>query len=222
MTALRKESDDKKTALDELAAKMTEAGITDNVHSSLTVDDVAKFHQSLEDAIVKRETAYNEELKRQEDMEAKRVAFAEKANAFLELVKENRAALEGVKNEDPVAAIEEVQKLYDEKKPLDAALAECAAIDTELRSMKVTDNKHTPHTMGSLNRKLAAHQKFYENLLAALQEEKMISIVRVNVRLRWPRRRRLRLFALSMLRTRPSSLSGLMLSVRPLRVFLRS
>lgn len=174
MTALRKESDDKKAALDELAAKMTEAGVTENVHSSLTVDDIAKFHQSLEDTIVKRETAYNEELKRQEDMEAKRVAFAEKANAFLELVKENRAALEAVKSDDPVAAIEEVQKLYDEKKPLDAALAECASIDAELRSMKVTDNKHTPHTMGSLNRKLTAHQKFYENLLSALQEEKMM------------------------------------------------
>jgi len=174
MTALRKESDDKKAALDELAAKMTEAGITENVHSSLTVEDIAKFHQSLEDTIVKRETAYNDELKRQEEMEAKRVAFAEKANAFLELVKENRAALEGVSNEDPVAAIEEVQKLYDEKKPLDAALAECAAIDAELRSMKVTDNSHTPHTMGSLNRKLTAHQKFYENLLSALQEEKMM------------------------------------------------
>jgi len=107
-------------------------------------------------------------------MEAKRVAFAEKANAFLQLVQDNRAALEGVKNEDPVAAIEEVQKLYDDKKPLDAALAECAAIDVELRSMKVTDNKHTPHTMGSLNRKLTAHQKFYENLLGALQEEKMM------------------------------------------------
>lgn len=174
MGALRKESDDKKAQLDELAAKMTEAGITENVHSSITVDDVAKFHQTLEDAIAKREAAYNEELKRQEEMEAKRVAFAEKANAFLELVQQNRAALEGVQHEDPVAAIEEVQKIYDEKKPLDAALAECAAIDTELRSMKVTDNKHTPHTMGSLNRKLVAHQKFYENLLGALQEEKMM------------------------------------------------
>jgi len=174
MAALRKENDDKKAQLDELAAKLTEAGVTENVHSSIVPEDIQKFHQTLEDAIAKREAAYEEELKRQEAMEEKRVAFAEKANAFLELVKENRAALEAVKSDDPVAAIEEVQKVYDEKKPLDAAIAECASIDAELRSMKVTDNKHTPHTMGSLNRKLAAHQKFYENLLAALQEEKMM------------------------------------------------
>jgi len=175
MAELRKESDEKKGELDALAGKMTEAGVTENVHSSTTPEDVEKFHQNLEDAIAKREKVYADELAHQEALEAKCVEFAEKANAFLELIQKNREELEAIDSEaDPAAAMEKAKEVYDEKKPLDAALAELQTLDNEARSMKMTENPHTPHTMGSLNRKLVAHQKFYENLIKAMEEEKMM------------------------------------------------
>lgn len=173
---IARENDERKAALDALAAKLTEAGVTENVHTSLTPENVAADHQTLADALAKREAAYAAELERQEKMEAKREEFAAAVKAFLDLVSESHAALEKISGDDPVKCSEEAHALYGEdtaaRKAIADALAACVQADADQKEAGVVENKKTPHTVASLNRKLAAHNKYYENLLAALDEEK--------------------------------------------------
>jgi len=175
---LTHESDERKAALDELASKLAAAGVTENVHTSLSPENIATDHQTLADALAKREAAYAEELERQEKMEAKREEFAAKVKAFLDLIAESRAALEKIAGDDPAKCAEEAQSVYGEEAParkaIADALAACVQVDAESKELGVTENKKTPHTVASLNRKLAAHNKYFENLLAALREEQSL------------------------------------------------
>ena len=173
---IRADNDAKRDELAALDASMKEAGVTDNVHSSQTLSDIERFHGNLEDGLAKREKDYAAELERQQKMEAARVAFAEKAAAFVEALDANMKELEEAQKsqEDPEACLEAVRGIYgdDKKQEFAASLAECTAADSAAKALKVSDNKHTKHNINSLNRKLKAHDKYFSNLVAALEEEK--------------------------------------------------
>ena len=173
---IRADNDAKRDELAALDATMKEAGVTDNVHSSQSLADVERFHGNLEEGVAKREKDYAAELERQEKMEAARVDFAEKATALVDALDANTKELEAAQaqEEDPEACLAKVREAYSDEKKQEfaASLAACTAADAAAKALKVADNKHTKHNINSLNRKLKAHDKYFANLVAALEEEK--------------------------------------------------
>jgi actinin alpha len=168
-----KNSEEQKTALEALWKEMEEVGIKDNKYTSITIQDVASFHQTnVLDSAKARRDAYNAELERQRLLEEKRKEFAQKAQEFVDHIAARRSGLDALNVEpDPSVLIGKVKETYQDGAPDQKALESVQALANELGRLGVRDNKHTTLTvpiLQSQSDKLSNHVK---NLIVALQEE---------------------------------------------------
>lgn len=111
---------EKVTALEALSAKLSQAGVKDNRHTTLTLDSIhdiaAQLNGACEsvrhyyspfscrtsthhplpltEAVSQRESAYTAELAKQRSFDEKRREFAEQATSFVNFVAQQRATLE--------------------------------------------------------------------------------------------------------------------------------
>ncbi|KNC56298.1 alpha-actinin A [Thecamonas trahens ATCC 50062] len=160
-------------AIQAVAAELAELGVTDNKYTPLTVDDTVAAGASVDAAIEARREAYAAELERQEAMEAKRIEFAEAAQAFVDYLGAQRTTVDAAEGE-PDAVAEAVKAEYAAGEPAEAELAKVAAIDAEARALRITSNPHTTLTLAQLRGKLGHHKVYVRNYLYELEEEERL------------------------------------------------
>ncbi|KAH3759770.1 alpha-actinin A [Pelomyxa schiedti] len=170
----KKVNDGAKERLEEIHEKlhsMEELGVTDNVHTSIKSEDITALHQKLQTALADREAKYNQELAKQQAMENKRIEFA---NAGLELVAylvNELKAFDEMRGE-PEPLTEEIKLRYNNGEKAAAMLAHCNEIYAVALRMEITENKHAKHSVQSLARQVNEYNKFVNNFLSELDNEK--------------------------------------------------
>lgn len=170
---LKEEAQAKKSSLYSLSHRMTESGVKDNVHTLLTDADIDNFVHMLDSALEKRTQAFENELSRQEAMEATRIKFADAVHAFIESVDAITAKLESLSGE-PEQKSEEIHRIYNSGEDQKNLLHACEEVDLVAKQLKIMDNKHTPHTIHSLRAKMQKLDAFVANLLASMEQEKIM------------------------------------------------
>ncbi len=166
-------SQEKKAELDSLHQQLQDMSVTENKHTSWTIEDVQAFANKLSEQLKKRREAYEAELKRQQSMEDKRKEFAEHAHEFVKYLDEQIKTLENATKEgDPAQKISVVKDLYKEGADAKSKHEKLSHIDNEAKLMGITENKHTEFTLPILSNKLSQYESFVKNLLSALEEER--------------------------------------------------
>lgn len=139
--------------LNGLVTQMADLGATDNPYTTLTPQDVYNKWCGVLDAVPNRETQFEEELQKQQQNEALRVQFAEKANEAGAYIDEKHAGLAdlimqgGATMEEQVEAVKAFQaEVLSYQPSMDAAEAANQALQAAL----VFDNPHTAYSMETL------------------------------------------------------------------------
>lgn len=164
-------SANKKANLDKLWDDLQALGVKENRYTPITNKDIEAAHHHLLDEIEKRKAAYQAELERQRLHEEKRKEFAAKAQAFVDHLQARQASIDGLSGE-PDELINSIKSNYQEGKPETESLASLSALQEELSSLGIRDNKYTTFNLPILqarNTRLANHVR---NLIASLNDEK--------------------------------------------------
>jgi actinin alpha len=164
-------SNEKKAACQAASDELSNNGITDNSHTDKTMDDMNKLDEDLKSAIENRRTAYNAELERQKDHDADRKAWAEKAQAFVDYLAEQRAAIKAVDG-TPEEKATKVKEIFKEGAEAQSKLEELNEMNTAMRGKGIYSNSYTPHTMLALQKRLTQHLNAVNNTLSFFDDEK--------------------------------------------------
>lgn len=111
-------------------------GVDDNKYTVYTMDDVHKVHVDLGGAINKYKEEYDAEVKRQEEMEAKRKEFAQAAENFVSYVDSQKKTIQSLTGEpEPLTA--EIKNAYMESEPQKKKLQDLQRINKEAVAMGI-------------------------------------------------------------------------------------
>jgi len=163
-------STNKKASLDDLWNQLQALGVNENRYTPLTNKDIQNSHDHLLQELEKRRAAYKAEYDRQVHLEEKRKEFAQKAQEFVDSLAARTAAINGLTGE-PAELISAIKSTYDDGKPENEKLAALTALQNELSSLGIRDNKYTTYNLPILQgqaNKLANHVR---NTIAALNDE---------------------------------------------------
>jgi len=145
-------------------------GVKDNRYTPLVMDDVNKRQDDLGDAINKRSDDYAAELARQEEMEAKRIEFADAAKAFDQFLKDDRVAVDAIGGE-PQAVLDQLRDHHKDGEAGNNHLATCQRIDAEAKALGITSNRHTDLTVPVLATRNGRHNNYVDNFSTEMEEE---------------------------------------------------
>lgn len=175
-TALRSTSTEKKAAAVAAAEALKAAGVEDNRHTTTTTSDLDASEQALNDALAKRDAAYEEELKRQQANDEERKQFAELANAFVAFLDEQGAAMKSAATGEgsPAEKTEKVKAIHQDGAPNKAKLDEITVVNEGMQSRGIFTNSYTPHTAPSLEKRNKQYNDNAANLLSFIEEEQQM------------------------------------------------
>lgn len=168
LDAEAKSKSEKLTALDN---EMKALKITSNRYTVITVDDLAQWNQTLSGFKQARQKNWEQELAKQEAMEAKRIEFAEAAKAFVDQVSALRGQVSSVQGE-PDEATANLDGVYQGGGAIQQALANVERINAEATAMGITTNEHTTLTVTQLKSKAKGLDQEVRSFKNELQEEK--------------------------------------------------
>lgn len=168
---LAAEAKNKSDALTALDNEMKALKITNNRYTVITLDDLAQWNQTLDGFKQTRQKNWEQELAKQEAMEAKRVEFAKAAEAFVEQVGALKTQINGVTGE-PDEATANLEAVYQGGSAIQQALANVEKINSEATSMGITTNEHTKLTVTQLKSKAKGLDQEVKSFRNELQEEK--------------------------------------------------
>jgi hypothetical protein len=163
----------KKQAVDAAWAELQQNSIRDLKYTVLTDQDVAQRHKNLQDAMVARRDAHAAELARQAAMEEKRKEWAQRAQQFVDAVAARSASLNALSGE-PDELIAAVQSAFADGASERAQLAELQTLAGELVAMGIGENRHTTHTVRSLQQRVQQLQSAVNNRIQSLREEQQL------------------------------------------------
>eukprot|EP01094_Clydonella_sp_ATCC50884_P024653 TRINITY_DN6252_c0_g1_i2.p1 TRINITY_DN6252_c0_g1~~TRINITY_DN6252_c0_g1_i2.p1 ORF type:complete len:1140 (-),score=632.07 TRINITY_DN6252_c0_g1_i2:233-3508(-) len=163
------ESEQKAAAVGEVDAALKALGVTYNMYTNLTVEDLQSRRDTLSKLLEERRAAYGKELERQQAMEAKRKEFAEAASGFVEYLAGKKGEINAVEGE-PQEKIAAVKSIHDEADG-DARLAAVNKLDGEMREMGIVYNQHTKLSYPALEARWNSHKTFVANFLDNLEQD---------------------------------------------------
>eukprot|EP01126_Amoeba_proteus_P003380 TRINITY_DN11120_c0_g1_i6.p1 TRINITY_DN11120_c0_g1~~TRINITY_DN11120_c0_g1_i6.p1 ORF type:complete len:1550 (-),score=454.30 TRINITY_DN11120_c0_g1_i6:80-4675(-) len=167
--SFKEENDKFKATLDGLWDQLQAHSVTDNRYTFLTNDDIANNHQHLLEALQQRRAAWEEALKRQQEMEDKCKEFAALASAFVDHLAQRKNDLTTIPEPSPTELELMIKDQYNEGKEEAEKLDAIKALDNEMSSMGIITNPHTAHTVPSLQKlekKFASEIRFYQKEIA--------------------------------------------------------
>jgi actinin alpha len=171
---INEKADSLKGKADGFAKDLSSKGVTDNRHTTLTSADVEGQRAKVSEALQKRREAYEAELARQSANEAKRKDYAAKANSFINHVDEKRKELSSLSG-SPEERMSATEALYQGGAASKAQVDELASIDTEMKSLGIYDNKHTPYSLPVVQTRKNQYDTSVNNFLSGLKEEKELN-----------------------------------------------
>jgi len=145
-------------------------GVKDNRYTPLTFDDILKRQSDLDAAVAKRSDDYAAELARQEEMEAKRIEFANAAKAFDEFLQEDLKVVDGFTGE-PKEVLDTLQAHHKDGEQGNFHHSEVTRIEQEARALGITSNRHTDLTVPILAARNRRHNTYISNFVAEMNEE---------------------------------------------------
>lgn len=170
---ITEQANEKKNKLDNVWAEMQELGVKDNKYTPLTIENMNNSNNNLNESLEKRRTAYAEELRRQEIMEAKRKEVAAAFAAFSEWLVNERSAIDALEGEpEPLTAA--INAYHQDGAKAVPKLEELAKLDGEAKSLGITENPHTKYTLPILESENRKHNNYGANYLAELAEEQRV------------------------------------------------
>jgi len=172
-TDLKGTAETKNAEVADLWKQLADLGVTDNKYTDYNMEDVNKAHGNLGNAIEKYKEAYAAEVKRQEEMEAKRKEFAAAAEDFVNFIAQQKTAVDAVTGE-PEPASEGIRGVHQDSAPQKEKLQNLQRINKEATDMGIRHNKHTPHTLHSLEGASADFDQYVSDYIAALEEERKL------------------------------------------------
>jgi len=156
-------------------AELAAAGITDNALAEIDAAGLTEKWNSLGQARDTRRQELADESKRQDDNEALRVEFANKANGLNEALDKQIADLAGLQGE-----IEAQLEALNAIKPDNSGLDELRTIDQRVQDAGIRSNSHTSHTLettaakyNSLSSSVTEKRKVLEGEIAAKQHSQV-------------------------------------------------
>lgn len=168
-------NDEKKKHLDDLWDEEQAKGIVDNRYTVFTNKDIASLHQQVGEALARRREEYNLELERQRINEEKRKLFAKLAQEFVDHIEGRKQSANDIaKQGEPDAAIASVKQFYEEGKPELNQLSAIVALQDELGSRGISDNKYTKYTLPILKVYLSQYVRHIRNIINTLNEEETL------------------------------------------------
>lgn len=167
-------ADQLKSALDQLSSQLASNGVSDNRHTNLTAADIDSLRSQLNDAHAKRRAAYEQELERQQNNDDQRKAFAEKTNAFVAYVDQQKEALTALSGE-PEERIQGVNSIYQDGAPTNSKVEEIVEADNRLKELGVFDNKYTPYSLPLIQTRKNQFDTSVQNFLQGLKEEQELN-----------------------------------------------
>eukprot|EP01100_Stratorugosa_tubuloviscum_P003200 TRINITY_DN1760_c0_g1_i1.p1 TRINITY_DN1760_c0_g1~~TRINITY_DN1760_c0_g1_i1.p1 ORF type:complete len:1545 (+),score=896.95 TRINITY_DN1760_c0_g1_i1:60-4637(+) len=172
--AIKASASAKKTELDNLNTTMQSKHIQDNKHTNFSLNDISNLESQLNENINKRHVAYEAELKRQTENDAKRQNYAAKAQEFVDWIesqKESLGTLEGTPDE----RIHSTNNIHNNGENGKNKLAEISVIDHEMKAAGIFDNRYTPYTLPVLQTRNTQFDTSVRNFVSDLNEEKELN-----------------------------------------------
>eukprot|EP01114_Cavostelium_apophysatum_P023733 TRINITY_DN903_c0_g1_i2.p1 TRINITY_DN903_c0_g1~~TRINITY_DN903_c0_g1_i2.p1 ORF type:complete len:941 (-),score=409.02 TRINITY_DN903_c0_g1_i2:2112-4934(-) len=168
-----KTSTEKKDSLNALWNEMQALGVTDVKYTVLTMKDIENRHTSVQDALAKRQEAYQVELQRQIEMEEKRKEFARVAQEFIDHLANRRQQIRGLlSGGEPEELIASINATFDNATPEKEKLDAIAALNAQMSEMGISDNKHTEYNFNILSKRKDQFANAISQEIALLIEEK--------------------------------------------------
>ena len=171
---LKKTATEKDAEVDALWKELEALGAQDNKYSDYTMDDVNKAHGELDNALDKYNQDYEDEVKRQEDLDAKRREFAAAADDLANFIDDQKKTIGGLAIPNPIEMADEVKANWRMSEPQGEKLKNVRRINDECRAMGIRKNKYTPHTVNTLEILSNDHDLFVTDLLQYLEDEEKL------------------------------------------------
>lgn len=164
-------SSSNKSEWEGFVSEMGELGVTDNQYTTITSADLDSSLASLNDAIAKRNEAYETELARQRANDALCKSFADKATPFSEAVasKKKEVTESDAKLEDQLTRVDALigEAAADNK----AVIEELSGINAKMEEAGITTNTHTPLTFKDCSVMGDMYASFLDRKKKQLEEE---------------------------------------------------
>eukprot|EP00727_Mastigamoeba_balamuthi_P000781 m51a1_g1070 putative alpha actinin (1100) ;mRNA; r:849859-853784 len=163
----------RKAEVDAAAQRLAELGVSENRYTVLTVADVEARRQAVAELYAARVAAHAQELQRQEEMESRRVEFAEAAQEFVDFIAACKKAVAGAGagEGEPEEHIAKANEAIAAAAEGEQRLARIDQLDQEMRAMGISHNAHTDLNMSILRTRWSQFQAFSKNYLATLEDE---------------------------------------------------
>eukprot|EP01129_Flabellula_baltica_P010141 TRINITY_DN424_c0_g1_i1.p1 TRINITY_DN424_c0_g1~~TRINITY_DN424_c0_g1_i1.p1 ORF type:complete len:1520 (-),score=544.89 TRINITY_DN424_c0_g1_i1:23-4582(-) len=166
-------SSEKKENLLDIWNQLQELGVKENPYSPYNIDDVEEVSSSLDEDLQTRKTAYEEELQRQRDMEAKRIEFAEAADNFVAHIDARKDAVKTAFEEpDLDTALANVESTWNNGEPENEPMNNLQKLANEMLKMGIRENRHTKLTMPALTKLRKGFDSESKDKLNILHDEK--------------------------------------------------
>jgi len=167
---IKKESETKTHEYKNVHSQMVGMGVTQNIYTKLSLDDLAKANTSLEGALSARQEAYNKELARQRANDQLCKDFAHLVEPFSKWISDQKDAIT-----KSSASLEDQLSNVDHKIASvgtdGAKLKDIDALNHKLDEAGITNNKHTTLTAKDVHVQWEQYQAFLQRKKKMLIEE---------------------------------------------------
>jgi len=178
-SAIEAEADRKKAAYEEIFKQGADLGVTENVYTQLTLDDLANARHSLNESLASRNDAYAKELAKQQANDALCQKFAQHVEPLSKWI---------VQQKDTIT--QSKQSLEDQLQYVESRLAsvgtdgaplkDIQALEEQIEAEGITNNRHTNLSFKDVQVQFEQYTQFLESkkkmLDDAIQQEKLKGI----------------------------------------------
>eukprot|EP01126_Amoeba_proteus_P011395 TRINITY_DN1459_c0_g1_i1.p1 TRINITY_DN1459_c0_g1~~TRINITY_DN1459_c0_g1_i1.p1 ORF type:complete len:1526 (-),score=377.95 TRINITY_DN1459_c0_g1_i1:290-4867(-) len=175
-TDINEASNAKRAQLKHVWQELQDLGVSDNRHTILTDQDIENLSNLVGEKQKDRRDDYEVELQRQREMEDKRKEFARLAEEFVNTHLPTRLARLtselGSVESDPESLIDMINEEYAEGSPEQIKLKVLNDVANEMSGMGIVENRHTKHTMPSLQKEAAKFADALRDYLEDINDEK--------------------------------------------------
>jgi len=169
-SATRAAADEKQGAYNATMSAMNDLGVTDNMYTTTTLDDLAASRAELEKALEARRAAYDAELARQRANDELCKKFAGVADPLAQWIVEQKNSISHSQDEleQQLAFVSERLASVDSD---GAALSEINALQAQIDEAGITNNRHTNNTAKDIVAQWEQWSVFLERKKKMLEEE---------------------------------------------------
>jgi Ca2+-binding EF-hand superfamily protein len=168
--AINAEAEQKKAAYEEIFNHATNLGVTENVYTKLSLEDLAKARGSLNDSLAARNDAYAKELARQQANDALCHKFAQLVEPLSKWIVEQKDKI--TQSKEPLD--DQLQHVESRTASADtdgASLNEIQTLEEQIEAAGITNNRHTNLSFKDVQVQFDQYKQFLHSKKKMLEDE---------------------------------------------------